>query len=230
MRRRNLVLACILIVMATLLLAGGPLTAAGASGWKRMAANGFGDAGNTEVSSLAVYRNVLYAGTTNRSTGCQVWRKDPKKWANVTGGKRLGEGNTCAACMTIFRGKLYVGTNKGFDWKSTPGEIWEYDGKDWRRMWAGAGSEERGIHCFAVFRGSLYVGTVDRDVSGSDCYGLANVYRWNGSPDDFTRVTCNGIDPAGLGPDGKYDPKICNIVSDELAVYNNALYVGTNKG
>lgn len=228
MLKRSLVLATILSLFMALLVSGTSL--AGTAGWSRTADNGFGDARNTVVSSMAVYGNTVYAGTTNPTSGCQVWRQEAGGWKNVTGGDRLGAGNTCAGCMTVLNGKLYVGTNKGFDWTTTPGEIWEYDGSNWRRVWAGEGTNERGVKCLAVYGGALYAGTVDKDVSGGGCYGLANVYRWNGNPGDFTRVTANGIDPAGLGLDGKYIPSVCNIVADALAVYDGALYVGTNKG
>lgn len=45
----------------------------GGSTWNQVNVLGFGDSNNTQCHDLAVYRNKLYAGTSN-SNGCQVWR------------------------------------------------------------------------------------------------------------------------------------------------------------
>ena len=41
--------------------------------WEQVNLDGFGDSNNKELG-FEIYNNCLYAGTDNRSTGCEVWR------------------------------------------------------------------------------------------------------------------------------------------------------------
>jgi hypothetical protein len=42
--------------------------------WTQVNTDGFGDAHNTGVSSLAIYNTNLYGGTWNLTTGGEVWQ------------------------------------------------------------------------------------------------------------------------------------------------------------
>ena len=65
---------------------GGLLYRTDGNSWTPVTTNGFGNADNTAVSSLAAFKGYLYAGTRNTNNGAQVWRSnsgDPDSWARV---------------------------------------------------------------------------------------------------------------------------------------------------
>lgn len=92
-----------------------------AGDWEPVNPDGFGDAGNLGIFSLAVANDQLYAGTLNLE-GLQIWVTDgepadaskgiyPYRWRKVVE-KGAGRGplNQAVASMTEFNGALYVGT------------------------------------------------------------------------------------------------------------------------
>lgn len=87
----------------------------GADDWQAANEPGFGDPGNHGIFSLAVAGDRLYAGTLNLE-GLQVWATEgegplPYRWRKVIDrGAGRGPLNQAVACMTAFRGALYVGT------------------------------------------------------------------------------------------------------------------------
>ena len=56
---------------------GAPLKAFNGLQWYRAAEDGFGDDGNSAVSSMLAFSGAVCAGTANTETGCQVWRGEP---------------------------------------------------------------------------------------------------------------------------------------------------------
>lgn len=60
--------------------------------WGRIGWNGFGIPTNTGVASLAVFRDMLYAGVTNEDAGCEVWRYGQGVWSPVSRGGVRGRG------------------------------------------------------------------------------------------------------------------------------------------
>ncbi|MCX8042584.1 MAG: hypothetical protein N3B18_00490 [Desulfobacterota bacterium] len=75
--------------------------------------DGFGNANNTGVYSLVSFNGWLYAGTSNRTEGYEVWKlagpdhgTPPVKI--ISGGGPF-RGNQAAATMKVFNNKLYVG-------------------------------------------------------------------------------------------------------------------------
>ncbi len=83
--------------------------------WEAVNIPGFGDANNLGIFSLATVGDTLYAGTINLN-GLQVWATDgegssPYRWRQIiTDGGGRGPLNQAVACMTGFKGALYVGT------------------------------------------------------------------------------------------------------------------------
>jgi hypothetical protein len=92
--------------------------------WRPVSPPFFGDAGNSCVYVLAVFRDQLYAGTLNPVSGYQVWKTEargtpPYHWVKVldhgAGRGNLNEG-TCS--MSVFNDALYIGSaisNGGYD-------------------------------------------------------------------------------------------------------------------
>ena len=80
---------------------------------------GFGEKGNLGIFTLAVANDQLYAGTLNTS-GLQIWATDGSpseagdgtyRWRKICErGAGRGPLNQAVACMTAFKGALYVGT------------------------------------------------------------------------------------------------------------------------
>jgi len=89
--------------------------------WIQVNADGFGDAHNTNISSLVSFNGGLYAGTANGVTGAEIWKSYGNRgppyadWvqANVDG---FGNArNTSASSLSSESGTLYVGTANLFD-------------------------------------------------------------------------------------------------------------------
>ena len=91
--------------------------------WEEVNIPGFGDPANMGIFSLAAVGDTLYAGTINLN-GLQVWATDgigpaPYHWRQIIAdGAGRGPLNQAVACMTGFKGALYIGTGiqgGGFD-------------------------------------------------------------------------------------------------------------------
>src|SRR5579871_4469121 len=92
--------------------------------WRAACPNGFGDSHNVTVFEMSAFRDHLYAGTLNPTSGLQIWKtkaegNPPYKWINVIkGGAHRGNLNECSLSMCPFEDALYVGTgiqNGGYD-------------------------------------------------------------------------------------------------------------------
>lgn len=177
---------------------------------------GFGDSGNTDVSSMAVMDGRLYAGTYN-SAGCQVWSYDGNTWKRVAD-KGFGDAdNYGAASMAVYFNSLYVGT---FNDDYTSGcQVWSYDGETWSQEVgqgaagtpAGPGfgdSNNRRAASMAVYNSGLYVGTYDSS-GGSGC----QVWAFDGA--NWTRVGSGGFGSPS------------NLTASCMAAGGLDLYVGT---
>jgi hypothetical protein len=75
--------------------------------------DGFGNPANTGIFSLASYNGWLYAGTSNRDEGFEVWKlagpgiNDAPEQVVSAGGPF--KGNQAAGSMKVFKERLYVG-------------------------------------------------------------------------------------------------------------------------
>jgi hypothetical protein len=84
--------------------------------WRRVSPPALGDPANTAVHALCTFRDQLYAGTLNPTSGFQIWRTDargrtPYRWVRIVdrgaGRGSLSEG---VRSMCVFKDALYVGT------------------------------------------------------------------------------------------------------------------------
>src|SRR5690606_23694510 len=84
----------------------------GAAFWP-VVENGFGDPANRGVMALASFNGWLYAGTANYATGYEVWKlagpngEGPRRVVAAGGPDARNE---IAGTMTVFNGRLYVGS------------------------------------------------------------------------------------------------------------------------
>ncbi|MBC7231432.1 MAG: hypothetical protein H5T74_13720 [Actinobacteria bacterium] len=157
-------------------------------------APGFGDPGNTDVPSLAVFSGRLYAGTFNAG-GCQVWSWDGREWKRVAEGGFGDAGNQGASAMAVYFGSLYAGTYNN-DYTSGC-QVWSFDGTRWTQEVGGGPSgtptapgfgdpDNRRAASMAVYNAGLYVGTYDSS-GGSGC----QVWSFDGA--NWTRVGGDGF-------------------------------------
>jgi hypothetical protein len=174
-------------------------------GWQQVNTDGFGNSLTSGASALEVFRDQLYAGASNWTSGGQVWRMGADgQWLPVSEpGFGVGYANPAIADLAFFQGQLYAGTG----WGDTPGQAWRTaDGSHWQPVTTDGFGDEGNtvISNFAAFRGLLYAGT-----GGTS--GSAQIWRSRtGNGDGWTQVA----------PDGPGTPG--NVTG--FIVYKNALY------
>ena len=168
--------------------------ALGVQGWIQTNINGFGDPGNTWVSSLEVFNGQFYAGTANWDKGGTIWRSnDGINWTNVNEpgfGDTYGNTNPVIVDMFEFRGNLYATTG----WGGAPGQMWRSsNGTDWSQVVAdGFGDPANGaITVLEIFKDNLYAATHTPQSNGIEIWRSAT-----GNNLDWTPVVVNGYGDA----------------------------------
>ena len=122
--------------------------------------NGFGNAQNKSISSLAVFGNSLYAGLYN-SNGVQVWRSaNGIDWEPID--CEFGNPYTVEESgMEVYDGQLYLAVRNN----KTGMEVWSTsNGTDWEREGFGGFGDANNQwsywdNAMTVFKGKLYVAT-----------------------------------------------------------------------
>jgi len=149
--------------------------------WNQVNTEGFGDTHNWSAFSLASYDGRIYAGTHNRTRGCDIWRRDGEgsnDWTRVASNGFGNANNRTAYSMAVYSNRLYVGTscNNGF-------EVWVYDGSTWTNIAIGGitNSGDRQAQSMQVYDGKLYLGSGWR----------GRVYAYDGS--QWTQANITGF-------------------------------------
>jgi len=179
-----------------------------ATGWAPSHGQGFGDAENWAVLSLAEHDGDLLAGTAN-DTGAQVWRLSGGGWQPY-----LDFGNFSATTIGInhlfpFAGQTYAATwdetAGGGIWRSMPGlpDDWSPAVDD---GFGDAGNKE--VFRLGQFGGHLYAGTWKYDGSGAEVWRSDDGLDW-------TQVNADGFGDAG------------NESVLSFATFGDYLYAGT---
>lgn len=149
----------------------------------------------SSISAMAVYNGSLYVGTFKQgATGggeAEVYRykgagQEWEKVSHSTAGTIGGVGTPTAdiasvSAMTVFDGRLYIGTSK-----MNAAEIYRYDGGTGGGAWTlvsgptagtfGATANIDGISSMAVYQGTLYAGAREHTTTA----GTARLFRYNG--------------------------------------------------
>ncbi len=177
---------------------------------------GPGFSGNSDVMSMAVLGDRLYAGTYNPS-GCEVWSYDGNAWVRVAETGFGDANNYGAASMAVYLHCLYIGTyNNDYD---SGCQVWSYDGETWaQQVGQGAAgtptgpgfgdSDNRRAASMAVYDFGLYVGTYDSS-GGGGC----QVWSYDGA-------NWSEVSDAGFGSPS-------NLTASCMAAGGLDLYVGT---
>ena len=152
---------------------------------------GFGSAANHGAVGMAVYEGMLYAGTQNNVTGCEVWAYDGTNWIQSVGalpsavaGPGFGNAaNSIAMTLSVYDSKLVAGTyNLGGC------EVWAFDSAAWvQEVGGGAPGTPTGpgfgnagndnIPSMAAMNNRLYMGTSNLP-GGCEVWSLKSSHAW----------------------------------------------------
>lgn len=167
---------------------------------------GFNNPDNDEIACMAVFNNLLYAGT-NGTGDAEVWAYNGNSWtqSNEDG---FGDGNNDGALsMKPHAGRLFAGTVN----TATGAEVWAYNAVtgDWSQVNTdGFGdADNTAVETLEVFNGSIYAGVRNATDGG-------RVYVWT------TGTNWDLASADGLGDTN-------NVAVTKLQVYANNLYAGT---
>jgi len=175
--------------------------------WEQVNINGFGDRGNTCVTTLAVFKDVLYAGNVNdQDRGAEIWRNSGAWTAVITAGFGITQ-NQQMRGMTVFGDYLYVGTTN-----ENGGEIWRSDsGIHWTQVVSQGFGDVNNfeVNHIADFNNMLYADTLNSTTG-------AEVWRSpTGAVGTWTQVNADGFGDAN------------NDAAWFMIEFNSNLYVGT---
>jgi len=168
--------------------------------------NGFGNPTNTIASFFEIFNDGAVVGTTNATTGAELWRtEDGEFWAKI-GPSGFGDPDVVvASAAEVFQGSLYVGAHRRFAgaqvWRVAPDHEFQVVVDD-----AFGDPANAFVNSIQVFSGSLYAGTLNND----GC----QVWRTDGG-ESWQQCHMSGFgDPA-------------NSRAESMAVFDDQLYVGT---
>ena len=181
-----------------------------------------GVANDTQMWSMAVYKNKLYVGTYNNTnatdaTGAKLLVFDGTTWAVITKATMGGaNGDWWMRSMAVFNDKLYIGTgNTTAATNATGSKLLVYDGTTWTsitKATMGADANDLHMQSMSVYNSSLYIGTINATVS-TDATG-AKLIKYDGT----TWTTVTKAIMGGVNADTSLS---------SMAVFNGVLYIGT---
>lgn len=93
--------------------------------WTQVMSGGFGDPKNGQIPALMIFKDALYAATSNYSTGMEVWRTTDGIHWNQVGQTGFGDSNNATPygphSMVVLNSRLYVGT---MHQANSGGQVW----------------------------------------------------------------------------------------------------------
>ena len=147
------------------------------SNWAPMTVTGFSNNENVDISALAIYDGMIYAGVKNRVDGARIYRSstgDNNTWDQVAPAVPGTDVSTVTG-FAEFNYELYAAVES-----NAPVQIWRFDGFDWTTIVSdGFGSDTTTfIGGMVVFGGYLYVGAGDT-VDGPRLYRTLDGAQWD---------------------------------------------------
>ena len=166
--------------------------------WAPMDVTGFSDPDNVDITALAVYNGMIYAGVRNQVTGAQIWRSftgDNNTWtqiapdtpgkvpASVTGFTEFGfdgglyaaiESEAPAQIWRSYGGAWEVVINDGFGDANTllAGGMAEFLGN----LYAGAGNTAVGAQLWRSSDGDIWTQAITPGFGDSNNQQIESVY------------------------------------------------------
>jgi len=126
--------------------------------WAPMDITGFSDPDNVDVTALAGFNGMIYAGVTNQVSGVQIWSSysgDNNSWTKVAPAVP-GTAPASVTGFAEFGGALYAAVEP----EEAPAQIWRSYGGTWETIVSdGFGdSDTTSVGGMVEFAGYLYVG------------------------------------------------------------------------
>jgi hypothetical protein len=126
--------------------------------WAPMDVTGFSDPDNVDITALAVYNGMIYAGVTNQVTGAQIWRSftgDNNTWTQIAP-ETPGTAVSSITGFAEFGGALYAAVESA----EVPVQIWQSFGGAWTEIMSDGFGDNNTLMAggLAVFGNYLYVG------------------------------------------------------------------------
>jgi hypothetical protein len=172
--------------------------------WAPMVIHGFWNTDTVDITCLAEYDGMLYAGATNRSSGVQIWRSytgDSNTWTQHSS---VAPGTIPARLsgLAVFDGGLYAAIDS-----QGPAQIWSTYGGAWTPVVSdGFGNSlTTSTGGMAEFAGYLYVGA-GNEADGAQLWRTQDGASWEQTI------------PTGFG-----DPN--NQAVEVVFVWQNRLYI-----
>ena len=176
--------------------------------WAAAATNGFGDVNNWAAPALATYARRLFVGTTNPTTGVEVWLGNAWYQANLDGFDDAA--TTRAGALGPFRGRLYAGVGGAAAqiWRTIPNLETQAGASPASASFIGEAASDMSGYALAGagdvdgdgYRDFL-IGAPDNDAGGSDA---GRVYLFFGKAGGWTmdkRLAEADVIFQGLGAD-----------------------------
>ena len=192
--------------------------------------------GNTGFRNLAVFNEMIFAGSRNDSGGCQLWRSDihGENFEMAVGGGFGNPNMESVRGLQVFENYLYIGLQESLLGAGT-GQLWRTaDGYNFERVtlpdaMGGAASGNSSMHTMAVHGGLLYIAT--KNINGG-----FQIWSWDGdtyfpAPDDDVAAFSPIVGPGGpimpgFGDSSESIPLDIHVHNNDLKDY---LFVGTSK-
>jgi basic membrane protein A and related proteins len=179
-------------------------------GWIPFGADGLGDPNNGAAISSAVYGSRLYLGTTNFSTGAQLWRTGGEGWEPLVIDGFGSAANSGVSSLAEFHGWLYAGL-----WNASGVEVWRWsEGWFWQRVVGPGGfgnPAANKANALEVLDGVLYL-VVQNEETGLEVWRTADGTEW---------------EQVGFGGFGDAH-NWWSYWDNATTVFGGSLYVGTN--
>ncbi|MFL7840312.1 MAG: FixG Ig-like domain-containing protein [Candidatus Promineifilaceae bacterium] len=152
--------------------------------WARVVNAGFGDPDIKAFTTLTVYNQALYVGTTKQDSGAQIWRTltgdgSLSSWTQVAPASPMGD-TAAVTGMAVFDDGSAAGLYAAVAYATNlPAQIWRSYGGAWETVVNdGFGdSNTTATGGMAVFGGELYVGTGNTD-SGAQLWRSGDGQTW----------------------------------------------------
>jgi hypothetical protein len=147
--------------------------------WSQVEGNGFGDAGNTVISTFMVFNSQLYVGTQS-SNGAEIWRSSTGNsgdWSRVADNGLGNANNSLVTSLVEFDGYLYAAVENNL----TGADVWRTsNGSSWVTVASGGFGDADNTQTggLVVFNGNLLVGTRN-DTTGGQIWGTDNGGDWS---------------------------------------------------
>jgi len=177
--------------------------------WTQVGTDGLGDVGNIGIVGITEFNDHLYFGTSNVTTGSEVFRYD-----GVSGLVQVNtdgyDGTTTNAStwvLTVFDDVLYAGIGPA----GAPAQIWKTtNGTTWQEIMDDGFGDVNNIRINAlfVFDEQLYAGTLN-GTTGTEIWRRTNDANWE-------QMNSDGFGDANNSWTG-----------DTVAIINGTIYLGT---